>query len=105
MPVIGRMGQCEECMHLQERLSITGILEEMRNETHVWVLGLYRLSWSANGSFEYVDMFFVCWFVCLLFFFVFCFFSFFLFFFWWREGKGRSIKGERGTWGRVEEVT
>ena len=24
----------------------------------MWVLGLYKLSWPANGSFKYVDMFF-----------------------------------------------
>ena len=29
-------------------------MEEMRNETHVWVLELYKLSWPANGSFVYV---------------------------------------------------
>ena len=47
----------------------------------VWVLGLYKLSWPANGSFKYVDMFF-----------------FFLFFFWWRGG--RNVKGKGGSWGR-----
>ena len=24
----------------------------------MWVLGLYKLSWPANGSFKYVDVFF-----------------------------------------------
>ena len=24
----------------------------------MWVLGLYKLSWPANGSFKYVDFFF-----------------------------------------------
>ena len=40
----------------------------------MWVLGLYKLSWPANGSFKYVDMFFfVVFFVCLFFFlFFFC---------------------------------
>ena len=48
----------------------------------MWVLGLYKLSWPANGSFKYVDMFvfFVCLFVCL-----------FFLFFWWGGG------GEAGT--------
>ena len=40
----------------------------------MWVLGLYKLSWPANGSFKYVDMFFLL--LLLLF-----FFFFFLFFF------------------------
>ena len=35
----------------------------------MWVLGLYKLSWPANGSFKYVDM--------LFFLFFFCFFCFF----------------------------
>ena len=52
----------------------------------MWVLGLYKLSWPANGSFKYVDMFFlfVCLFVC------FCFFLVY-YFFWWggrQERKG-----------------
>ena len=47
----------------------------------MWVLGLYKLSWPANGSFKYVDM--------LL---------FFLFFFGW--GGGRNVKGKGGSWGR-----
>ena len=45
----------------------------------MWVLGLYKLSWPANGSFKYVDMFFLFCFV--LFCFCFCFFLF-LFFLW-----------------------
>ena len=46
----------------------------------MWVLGLYKLSWPANGSFKYVDMFF--------FFFFFC------------GGGRRNIKGKGGSWGR-----
>ena len=34
----------------------------------MWVLGLYKLSWPANGSFKYVDMF--CFF-CFVFFLLF----------------------------------
>ena len=68
----------------KERLSITGKLE-MRNR-HVWILGLYKLNWPANGSFKYVDIFF------------------FLFFFLVGVGGGggerRNVKGERGSWGR-----
>ena len=71
----------------------------------MWVLGLYKLSWPANGSFKYVDMFF---FLLLLFFFVFffccCFFCFFfcfvLFFFFFCGGGRRNIKGKGGSWGR-----
>ena len=64
----------------------------------MWVLGLYKLSWPANGSFKYVDMFF-CLFVCLfvffclffLFCFVFCFFVLFcLFFCFFLVGGGRQ---------------
>ena len=33
-------------------------MEEMRNETHMWVLGLYKLSWPANGSFVAIRNFF-----------------------------------------------
>ena len=40
----------------------------------MWVLGLYKLSWPANGSFKYVDMFFLL--LLLLFFFFFFFFFF-----------------------------
>ena len=49
----GYWGNVRECIYLQE-LSFTENLEEMRNETYVWVLGLYKLSWPANGSFVYV---------------------------------------------------
>ena len=57
----------------------------------MWVLGLYKLSWPANGSFKYVDMFFFfgCW--------------FFFFFFWW--GGGRNVEGKGVVGGGVEEVT
>ena len=48
----------------------------------MWVLGLYKLSRPANGSFKYVDM--------LLFFFVFFF----------GGGGGRNVKGKGGSWGR-----
>ena len=37
----------------------------------MWVLGLYKLSWPANGSFKCVDMFFL---LLLLLFFLFFFF-------------------------------
>ena len=47
----------------------------------MWVLGLYKLSWPANGSFKYVDMLF-----------------FFFFFFFLVGGGGRNVKG--GSWGR-----
>ena len=57
----------------------------------MWVLGLYKLSWPANGSFKYVDMFFFC----LFLFFLFCFFVFFL-----CGGGRRNIKGKGGSWGR-----
>ena len=50
----------------------------------MWVLGLYKLSWPANGSFKYVDTFFFCF--------------FFLFFFC--GGGRRNIKGKGGSWGR-----
>ena len=43
----------------------------------MWVLGLYKLSWPANGSFKYVDVFFVF----VFFFLLFCFVFVFLFFF------------------------
>ena len=43
----------------------------------MWVLGLYKLSWPANGSFKYVDMFFLL--LLLLFF-------FFFFFLYWETG-------------------
>ena len=59
----------------------------MRNETHVWVLGLYKLSWPANGSFVYVDFLkFVCLFVyfCL---FLLLLFYLFIFFFLFLRGK------------------
>ena len=52
----------------------------------MWVLGLYKLSWPANGSFKYVDMF-----------------GFFLFFFGGGGGGGgggRNVKGKGGSWGR-----
>ena len=52
----------------------------------MWVLGLYKLSWPANGSFKYVDMFFLL--LLLLFFFFFC------------GGGSRNIKGKGGSWGR-----
>ena len=47
-------------------------MEEMRNETHMWVLGLYKLSWPANGSFVAIRNFFsfVFFFVVVV---VFCF--------------------------------
>ena len=48
----------------------------------MWVLGLYKLSWPANGSFKYVDMFF------------------FFFFFFGGGGGGRNVKGKGGSWGR-----
>ena len=60
----------------------------------MWVLGLYKLSWPANGSFKYVDMFF---FVCLFFFFFVFVFFFFVFF---CGGGRRNIKGKGGSWGR-----
>ena len=53
----------------------------------MWVLGLYKLSWPANGSFVYVIIFCCC-----------C--CFFLFFFCFLRGKTGNIKGERGSWGR-----
>ena len=59
----------------------------------MWVLGLYKLSWPANGSFKYVDMFFL---LLLLFFFL--FFVFFCVFFC--GGGRRNIKGKGGSWGR-----
>ena len=37
----------------------------------MWVLGLYKLSWPANGSFVYVIIFFV---VVVIFFVIFLFF-------------------------------
>ena len=46
----------------------------------MWVLGLYKLSWPDNGSFVYVDIFFL--------------------FFVFLEGGGRNVKSERGSWGR-----
>ena len=46
----------------------------------MWVLGLYKLSWPANGSFKYVDMFFVL-FIYFFFFVFFCFFVFVFVFF------------------------
>ena len=46
----------------------------------MWVLGLYKLSWPENGSFVYVDIFFL--------------------FFVFLEGGGRNVKSERGSWGR-----
>ena len=68
----------------------------------MWVLGLYKLSWPANGSFKYVDMFFFvlfCFFLFFFCFFLFCFvFLFFLFFF--VGGGRRNIKGKGGSWGR-----
>ena len=45
--------------------------------TYVWVLGLYKLRWPANGSFVYVD-----------------------FLFPYFVGEDRNIKGERDSWGR-----
>ena len=54
----------------------------------MWVLGLYKLSWPANGSFKYVDMFFLL--LLLLFF----------FFFFFVGGGRRNIKGKGGSWGR-----
>ena len=44
----------------------------MRNETHMWVLGLYKLSWPANGSFVAIRnffsfVFFFCGCCCFLF--------------------------------------
>ena len=58
----------------------------MRNETHVWVLGICKLSWPANGSFKHVHIFFMlfvvvvffCCFLLFLLFFV-CFLSLFCF--------------------------
>ena len=32
----------------------------------MWVLGLYKLSWPANGSFKYVDVFFFFFFFFLV---------------------------------------
>ena len=66
----------------------------------MWVLGLYKLSWPANGSFKYVDIFvFACLFVfCLFVCFLFCFV--FLVVFGGGVGEGRNVKGERGSWGR-----
>ena len=71
----------------------------------MWVLGLYKLSWPANGSFVYA----------IIFFFFFFFFLLFLFCFLFFEGEDRNVKGERGSWGGswggggggegVEEVT
>ena len=52
----------------------------------MWVLGLYKLSLPANGSFVYVIIFF--------FFFFFCCCCCFL------RGKTGNVKGERGSWGR-----
>ena len=61
----------------------------------MWVLGLYKLSWPANGSFKYVDMFFfLFWFFCC--FVLFCFFCLFFF----GGGGGRNVKGKGGSWGR-----
>ena len=54
----------------------------------MWVLGLYKLSWPANGSFKYVDMFF------------FCLFVFFVFLVFFGGGGGRNVKGKGGSWGR-----
>ena len=54
----------------------------------MWVLGLYKPSWPANGSFVYVDIFY-CFFVC-----------FFVFVFVLLRGEGRNVKSERGSWGR-----
>ena len=58
----------------------------------MWVLGLYKLSWPANGSFVYVIFFF-------LFFFFFFFFCYFFFVFYFLRGKTGNVKGERGSWG------
>ena len=63
----------------------------------MWVLGLYKLSWPANGSFKYVDMFFLLLFF-IFYFFIFFFCFFFLFFF--VGGGRRNIKGKGGSWGR-----
>ena len=55
----------------------------------MWVLGLYKLSWPANGSFKYVDMFFLLFFFCCCLFFL--FFLVCLFVFLWggtQEHKG-----------------
>ena len=51
----------------------------------MWVLGLYKLSWPANGCFKYVDMFY---------------FLFIFLWWWWWGGEGRNVKGEGGSWGR-----
>ena len=53
----------------------------------MWVLGLYKLSWPANGSFVYVDIFY-CFFVVVVVVVVFL------------RGEGRNVKSERGSWGR-----
>ena len=54
----------------------------------MWVLGLYKLSWPANGSFVYVNFFY------FFFFFLLLLLLFFL------RGKTGNVKGERGSWGR-----
>ena len=53
----------------------------------MWVLGLYKLSWPADGSFVYVIIFLLLLFVIS-----------FLFFYFLR-GKTGNVKGERGSWG------
>ena len=55
----------------------------------MWVLGLYKLSWPANGSFEYVDIY------------IYIYIGFFLFYMYFLFlGGGRNVKGERGSWER-----
>ena len=58
----------------------------------MWVLGLYKLSWPANGSFVYVIIFFILF--LFIYFFLCCCCCCFL------RGKTGNVKGERGSWGR-----
>ena len=73
--------------------------------TQVWVLGLYKLSWPAYGSYVYVTFyFFLKNFLFLLYYYyyiyIFCFVLFcFLLLFFGGEGKG---EGERSSFGERE---
>ena len=55
----------------------------------MWVLGLYKLSWPANGSFVYVIFF-----VVVVFFVLFCLFVCL------RRKTGKRGSCGRGSWGR-----
>ena len=104
---VWRLGECEECMHLpKKKMKIKYYRDLGGCNTQVWVLGLYKLSWPAYGSYVYVTFYFFkknfyFYFIIIiiyLFFVLFCFVFYFYFLGGRGKERGKGVVLGRGKW-------